>query len=187
MPILLNLSVNLLLGSGIAMVARKSEAMQRNWLSWSTLCLLAFESLCITPMATFAFRFYPDWSLLYLLDPEVFPNLPYWIGWLSIVVIVLNFMTATSAYLITRAGILKQRAAIKFSPLVIGASSFLILTVLFYKRIFFIGDYEAFLAGEAQLLPTTLVGILGITVYLATAGFIAWLSKRFSESDPKIF
>jgi hypothetical protein len=187
MPILLNLCVNLLLGSSIAMVARKSKAMQQNWLSWSSLCLLAFESLCVTPMATFAFRFYPDWSMLYLLDPEVFPNLPYWIGWLSILVVILNFVMATTAYLVTRSGILAQRAAIEFSPLILGASSLLVLTVLFYKRIFFIGDYEAFLAGEAQLMLTTPVGIFGLAVYIMAIGFIIWLAKRFSESDPKFF
>ena len=129
MPILLNLCVNLLLGSSLAMVARKSKAMEQNWLSWSSLALLGFESLCVTPMATYAFRFYPDWSMLYLLDPEVFPRLPYWIGWLSILVVILNFITATAAYLVTRSGILNQRSAIEFSPLIIGASSFLVLTV----------------------------------------------------------
>ena len=187
MPILLNLCVNLLLGSGIAMVARNSKAMEQNWLSWSTLSLLAFESICITPMATFAFRFYPDWSMLYLLDPEVFPNLPYWVGWLSILVVILNFMTATCAYLVTRSGILRQRASLEFSPLAIGATSLLALVVLFHNRIFFIGDYEAFLAGEAKLILTTAIGIFGVAVYLAAIGFITWLAKRFSESDPKFF
>lgn len=187
MPILLNLCMSLLLGSSIAMVARNSKAMQQHWLSWSSLALLAFEALCITPMATFAFRFYPDWSVLYLLDPELFPRFPYWVGWFSILVIILNFITATSAYLITRYGILKESIAWMLSPMVIGASSLLVIVALFYKRIFFIGDYEAFLAGEAQLILTTTIGITGITVYCLAVGFVTWLSRRFSLSDPKLF
>ena len=187
MPILLNLCMSLLLGSSIAMVARNSKAMQQNWLSWSSLALLAFEAICITPMATFAFRFYPDWSVLYLLDPELFPRFPYWVGWFSILVIILNFITATGAYLITRYGILKESIAWMLSPMVIGASSLLLIVALFYKQIFFIGDYEAFLAGEAQLILTTTIGITGIAVYCLAVGFVTWLSRRFSQSDPKLF
>ena len=187
MPILMNLCINLLLGSSIAMVARNSAAMRENWLSWSSLALLTFEAICVTPMATYAFRFYPDWSMLYLLDPEIFPRFPYWVGWLSILVIVVNFITATTAYLITRRGILNGKFAWSWAPIIVGASSLLLILLVFHKRIFFIGDYESFLAGEAQLIVKTLVGASGGLVCCLALGFVAWLSKRFSESDPKLF
>ena len=169
------------------MVARNSAAMKANWLSWSSLAMLGFEAICITPMATYAFRFYPDWSMLYLLDPEIFPRFPYWVGWLSLVVVALNFITATLAYLITREGILKQSSSWSLAPLVIGAVALSGILILFHKRILFIGDYEAFLAGEAELIVKTIVGGFGIVVYLLALGFVAWLSQRFSEADPKFF
>ena len=187
MPILMNLCINLLLGSSIAMVARNSDAMRENWLSWSSLAMLTFEAVCMTPMATYAFRFYPDWSMLYLLDPEIFPRFPYWVGWLSIVVVALNFVTATIGYLITRHGILSENSTWSLAPMIVGATSLLAIVMVFHKRIFFIGDYESFLAGEAQLIVTTVVGGCGVLVYCLALGFVAWLSQRFSESDPKLF
>ena len=187
MPILMNLCINVLLGSSIAMTARKSAAMKENWLSWSSLAMLTFQALCMTPMATFAFRFYPDWSMLYLLDPEVFPRFPYWVGWLSLAVIALNFATATIAYLITRRAILNESGRWSLAPFITGTSALLVLLALFHKRIFFIGDYEAFLAGEAQLILKTVVGLSGVLVYGLAIGFVAWLAKRFSEADPKLF
>lgn len=187
MPILMNLCINVLLGSSIAITARKSAAMKENWLSWSSLAMLTFEALCMTPMATYTFRFYPDWSMLYLLDPEIFPRFPYWVGWLSLVVIALNFATATIAYLITRQAILNENDRWSMAPLVSGGIALLIVLALFYKRIFFIGDYEAFLAGEAQLSIKTIAGLSGVLVYGLAIGFVTWLGRRFSESDPKFF
>ena len=183
----MNLCISILLGSSIAMVARQSNAMKENWLSWSSLAMLAFQAVCMTPMATYAFRFYPDWSMPYLLDPEIFPRFPYWVGWLSIVVVISNFLTATLAYLTTRHGILLGKSTLSLAPIVIGATALLTTLLLFHKRIFFIGDYEAFLAGEAKLIVTTVVGGCGILVCCLAFGFVAWLSRRFSEADPKLF
>ena len=169
------------------MIARQSKAMRESWLSWSSLAMLAFEAVCITPMATYAFRFYPDWSMLYLLDPEIFPRFPYWVGWLSIFVVALNFLTVTAAYLITREAILREKLNIALATIITGASSFILILLIFHKRIFFVGDYEAFLAGEAQLIIKTIVGISGIVVCCLGVGFVSWLGQRFSERDPKIF
>ncbi len=169
------------------MVARNSPAMKENWLSWSSLAMLAFEAVCMTPMATYAFRFYPDWSMLYLLDPEIFPRFPYWVGWLSFVVVILNFISATGAYLITRRCLLNDKSTWALAPIISAAAGLLIVLALFHKRIFFIGDYEAFLAGEAQLIIKTIVGASGLLVYCLALGFVAWLAQRFSESDPKFF
>ena len=184
MPVLINIAADLVLGSAMAWAARHSPAMQKSWLSWSTLALLAFEAICVTPMATFAFRFYPEWSTLYFIDPQAFPQFPHWVGWLSAIAILINFLCAMAGYLTTRAGILEDNKAMAYGALTTGASALVFMCVIFNGRIFFVGNYESFLAGEAELLVTTTIGIVGVLVYGLAAGYISWLRNSFAESDP---
>ena len=47
--------------------------------------LLAFQAIVVTPIATLLFRFYPQWSMFYWFDPQIFPELDAYTGMLSAV------------------------------------------------------------------------------------------------------
>ena len=83
--------------------------------------------------------------------------------------------------------ILSENSTWSLAPMIAGATSFIGHRLIFHKRIFFIGDYESFLAGEAQLIVTTIVGISAFLFIALASGFVSLALKRFSESDPKFF
>jgi hypothetical protein len=187
MPVAINIAANLIFGASIAWVARRSETLQEHWLNWSSLLLCAFEAVLITPTTTYLFRFYPHWSTFYLFDPKEFPAIQDWLGWLSLMVIALNFIAALTGYLITRRGILKESFPQTILPILGGCLIITGLSILLYERVFFLGEYDAFWEGETSMLLGQAPGIVGILLYLVSAGFVVWIHLRYGEQEPKFF
>src|SRR6478672_9560650 len=102
MPVLINLAVNVVLGASGVLALRKSPALRQGFLSWQLLLLTAFEALVFTPVATYLFRFYPQWSMLYLFDPQLYPDLERWLSVLSALIITLNFAALVGGYALAR-------------------------------------------------------------------------------------
>ena len=187
MPVAINIAANLILGGAIAWAARRSETLQESWLNWSTLFLCAFEALLVTPATTYLFRFYPHWSTFYLFDPREFPAIEDWLGWLSVIVMSLNFLAAIVGYLMTRHGILKESLFHMLLPILLGTLTIAVLTTILYERVFFIGGYDTFWEGDSAILMSQAPGIVGTLLYLFAAGFVAWIHIRFGEQEPKFF
>jgi hypothetical protein len=137
-----------------------------------------------TPVATFLFRFYPQWSMLYWFDPQIFPELHRWFGWLSALAVLLNFGAALLGYLLARLGVISGHAWLWSLPMVAAIAGIAYLAVGFGDRLVFIGDYDSFWQGNAQLAVTSPVGWVGIATYAGAALFVAWTHRRFGNRDP---
>lgn len=186
MPVVINIAVNLLLGAGLVLAVRRSPAMREGLFSWSLFLLIAFEAFAFTPIATYIFRFYPQWSMLYLFDPQIFPDLHHWIGWLSLLAIFLNFAAALCGYVIARIGVLSGQSYIWGAPLAIGTALIAYVGVVYGERVVFVGDYDAFWQGNAVLFVTQPPGWAGVVLYLGAAAMLIWTRNRFQNHDPSL-
>ena len=105
MPAPLNAAANLIFGAAGAMLLRRDAALRDDPFNGYFFTLLLFEAALVTPAATYLFRFYPDWSLLYWFDPQIYPRLELYVGWLSGTAIVANFILLLLGYTAARWGI----------------------------------------------------------------------------------
>jgi hypothetical protein len=186
MPALINIAANLILGGAVAWVLRGSSAIRREVMSWALLALVGFEALIFTPVATYLFRFYPQWSMLYVFDPQIFPALESWIGVLSFLEVLLNFAAAVGAFCATREGLLRGKRWLTYAAPGLGAGLALVLFMAYGERIVFMGDYDTFWQGNADLFLVRLGGWVGLTLYAGAVFFIVFLHRRFADHDPKL-
>ena len=186
MPIIVNLSATLLLGASLAAATRSSPAFKESFVNWVLVFLLAFVALVITPVATFALRFYPQWSMLYFFDPQIFPNLNQWLNPLSALAAISNFATATLGYGLTRAGYLSKTPTKYLTPFILSIGALLGVLILQFDQLIFVGDYDAYWEGKANLFIRTTPGILGSSAYLSACIFVLWIRTRFHGRDPKL-
>ncbi len=186
MPALVNAAGNLVLGAAAVLAVRRSPAMRQHPLSWSLLVLIAFEAVVVTPVATYLFRFYPQWSLLYWFDPQLFPELQSWFGALSLLAVLLNLAAAVAGYLIARYGVKIGRLWPVELPIAVGVGAIVAVAVKWGDRILYVGDYDEFWQGNASLFLATFPGWAGLALYVAAGGFIYWLHSRFKTRDPSI-
>ena len=187
MPVAINIAANLIFGALIAWVARRSTTLEESWLNWSSLMLFAFEAVLITPATTYLFRFYPHWSTFYVFDPQKFPAIQDWLGWLSLLVIVLNFGAALAGYLMTRSGILNASTPRMLLPILVGTVLIGLLGTLLYDRIFFVAEYDSFWEGDTAMLLGQTPGIVGVLAYLLSGAFVLWIHIRFGKQGPRFF
>jgi hypothetical protein len=186
MPVIVNICANLLFGAALVLAVRRSPAMRDAFLSWSLFFLIAFEAVVFTPVATFLFRFYPQWSMLYWFDPQIFPELDLWFGWLSALAVLLNFGAALLGYFLARLGVITGQAWLWSLPLAASAAAIAYVAFSFGERLVFIGDYDAFWQGNAQLMFSNLVGWIGVLCYIGTGAFVVWTHRRFHDHDPSL-
>ncbi len=185
MPALINLIANIPLGAAFAWAVKESPAMRRETLSWIFFLFLAFEAVVVTPLCTFMFRFYPQWSMLYWFDPQIFSELDNWTGVLSIPLLLLHFATGLFGFLAARRGLVSERKLMWQAPLFGGGVVTLLLIILFANRIAFVGDYDTFWQGNATFFLKKIVGFVGVTLYVLSFLFVLWVRSRFAHKDPK--
>lgn len=187
MPAIINILGNLLFGGCLALVARNSATMRNELVSWTFFFLLAFESLFVTPIATYLFRFYPQWSMLYWFDPQIFTSFDQWVGWLSALAILLNFAAAFAGFILARWGVITHNIWFKALPMTVAIA--LIATVFwqFGNRIAFIGDYDAYWQGNASMFLARVPGWIGLFLHIGTILFVLWVHSRFGEREPRLF
>jgi hypothetical protein len=185
MPALINIAVNLAFGASLAWTLRRSPALREELFAWPLLLLLAFEALVFTPVATYLFRFYPQWSMLYWFDPQVFPGLDAWTGVLSFLAILLNFAAVLGGYMLVRASLLRPQTWLRYVPFACAAGLSLLVFALYGRRVVFIGDYDEFWQGTAHFLFAGLAGWIGLLCYASTFGLVWWVGQRFSHHEPR--
>jgi hypothetical protein len=186
MPALINIAFNLLLGTALVLVLRHSPALRQELISWSFFVLLGFEAVLVTPVTTYLFRFYPQWSMLYFFDPQIFPDLERYIGLLSLLAVVLNVGAGFAGYLLARLAVVLRQPWMWAAP--IGAAFGIVFTVfiLHGDRVLFVGDYDEFWQGNAAFILTSVPGITGVMLYLAAAALVVLVRWRFKDHDPRL-
>src|SRR5690606_29675259 len=140
MPALLNVCANLILGSAVAHLSRRSEAMRNELLAWPLLFLLIFQAAVATPVVTYLFRFYPQWSMFYWFDPQIFTTFDRWVGTLAAVAVVANFASMVLGYAVVRRGLTAGPQWLRLLP---GATALVLMALMtwqFWERIAFVGD-----------------------------------------------
>ena len=185
MPIIINLAATMLFGAGLAAVAKSSPAFKEQFVNWVFIFLLSFVAFVITPVTTYTFRFYPQWSMLYLFDPQLFPDLDKWLNLLSAASALSNFLAGIFGYGLARSGYLSQNRTKSSLPFVIGVGMLLTVLIFQFDRIAFVGDYDAYWQGQALLMIKTAPGLLGLFTYLGAFIFILWVHSRFAGRDPE--
>lgn len=185
MPAPINIALNLVLGSVLAWVLRRSPAMRQELLNWSLLLLLAIEAVLITPMTTYLFRFYPHWSMLYLLDPQVYPVVDDLTGILSLLAVCLNFGAAFLGYWLMRESLLTGKTWQRILPSSLAAVIIVAVFGFCYQQVGLMGDYDDFWQGQARFILLTFAGWLGVLVYGGAAALVTWVHLRFSRNDPQ--
>lgn len=187
MPAIINIAANLLFGAALALLTRHSRALKQEAISWQLLFLMSFEALIFTPVATYLFRFYPQWSMLYAFDPQLFPELDRWIGMLSAAAVGLNFAAAVGGFFLARQGVRTGKVAWALGPIVAAALTLVLTAAIFPERIALIGDYDAFWQGNAVLFLKRAPGWVGLALYLGAIGFLRWVHVRYRHHDPTLF
>lgn len=186
MPAVINIATSSILGASMALVARRSPALRQEVASWPLFLLLAYQALVFTPVATYLFRFHSQWSMLYLLDPQIYPQLDGWIGWLSAAAVLLNGCAALLGYLVARSGILSDQPLVASLPILAGVVAVGIVALAYGERLIFIGDYDEFWQGNARLFVEHTAGWVGLGAHLVAIVFVLWVSIRFGKRDPAL-
>jgi hypothetical protein len=184
MPAILNFFGNVVLGGTMAFIARRSIAARRELLSWPLLFVLAFEAVIVTPIATYLFRFYPQWSMLYGFDPQVFTGLDRFVGLLSLVAIVLNFLGVVGGYMMVRLGLITDTAWMWGGPFALSGLVALYVILFYADRIIYVGDYDSFSNGGARFFLATTPGWMGILLFVSAGAFLWWVRMRYGRRDP---
>lgn len=186
MPALLNVAASLAFGASLALVLRRSPSLRDETLSWPFLVLLAFEAVIATPVATLLFRFYPQWSMFYWFDPQIFPEIDGWTGVLSAIAVAANAVAAVTGFMIVRQSVRSGPEWLRWVPF--GATGLMVAWALvaFPRRIVRIGDYDEFWQGHAPLVVSRFAGWMGIATYAAAAILVVWLRQRYADREPEI-
>jgi hypothetical protein len=186
MPAVINIAGNLALGSALTLAVRKSPALRRDFVNWAFLLLVSFEAVVFTPIATYLFRFYPQWSMLYWFDPQIFPEIESFVGILSFTAVLLNFGAVVLGYHLTREGLLRGDRRLTYVSAAAGGLLLLAVLGLYGERVALIGDYDTFWQGNAVVLFRRLAGWVGFLSYVGAGLFVFYVHRRFHDHDPSL-
>ncbi|MEO1173158.1 MAG: hypothetical protein AAFX94_14075 [Myxococcota bacterium] len=184
MPVLFNVIAHFTLGSVLATTARRSTRFRQELVSWPLILLVAFHAVLAAPSATFLFRFYPQWSLLYAFDPQVFPALERWLAPMSGGVVLTNLTLGILGLLVSREGLVRGSVVLERLPLVIATLGAVAGAVFYGERILWVGSYDAYWQDQALFIGLTPAGWVGLATYLAGITFVVWIRSRFADHEP---
>lgn len=180
MPALINIAANLIFGAALARMTKDSPHHREGFISWPLILLVAFESFLVTPVATYVFRFHPQWSLLYAFDPQVYGGLLSWVGVLSAGAVLLNYVCALWGFAATRVAMRKAWPWLAYIPWVMGVGIIAGVVWSYGSRILYLGEYDAFWHGRAQLFVTQPAGWVALLPYVFALPYLFWVKKRLA-------
>jgi hypothetical protein len=183
LPIPLELSLALLLGTIFAAAARSQfKAGQSPW-GRELYAVLLFEGIIAWPVAIYFLLVHPDWSWLYLVDPNR-------LSWaISALVLVAHAVLLVGGYLAGYALVHGRRERELGIAMAVFAGAVLIATVLCRGRVLASGTFAEYHAGyAASMFERKLVWSLGATgLAVVTAAVIVGVAvwehgKRYREA-----
>ncbi len=185
MPCAFIAAAQLMVGGALPLLLRRSPALRAALLNWQVLVLAAFEALVVTPISTFLLCTYPQWSLLYVFDPQLYPQLEMRLLGISALGVLLNFALLLTGYAWARSGILQGRRRRAWGPVGLGLGIQALGLALFAERIAYVGDFDSFWQGQAARLQQRSAGWLSVLLVAATLGLLVSIWQRFRRADPR--
>ena len=176
---------NFCLGAAIVWCWRRSPALQDSLFCWQLLALGLYEALILTPVATYLLRFYPQWTLHYGWDPQIHPNLEGMLGWLSWPAIFGLYLAAFAGFGLTRLALLRQSPSLTLAPLAAGAGLWLLALLRWRRQFAYIGTFDDFSAGQADLWLLHLAGWVHMALYLSAVTYVVLLQRTYGSRDPR--
>jgi hypothetical protein len=165
-PVFVTWGLQALFGWLAVLLTRRSEEIKSNAWGWIALSLIGFEACCITPYSVYTFRFYNDWSLHYLVDPDIYPQVGNFGFLLSALIIIANFALLISTYLLSRLLVLRGQLLLFGLPALIAVGFLLADIILFAPRMVRVSDYFTYMGGGGTSYFTHPIGLLGMGIYL---------------------
>jgi hypothetical protein len=184
MPLLMNFGINIIFGASMALVGRQSLAMKEDLISWPLVFVVAFESLIMTPVCTFQLQFFPQWSLFYWFDPQLFPSLHDILSKASFLIILFNFLGALFGLAITRRGVVENSRIYRAICPMIGLFFFSLGILLLWPQTSPRTTTDSYWYHNDPLILGW-PGWMGLACYLLGFLFVLWSYSRFSSQDPQ--
>jgi len=153
------------------------------------LSALAFQTVFCMPLAIYCYLLYPDWCWMYWLDAEQVPRL--WV-----VLAFLGYYAAMTIGFGVSARAERARPGLGRKILDCILAVFLVLLVIFFRRLFFVGSLEQFRARALPFLarrePLFVLLLLGFALAISALVYILTyfgheLDWRWTEEDRRKF
>jgi hypothetical protein len=186
MPLPLHLLFVFMLGAALPLALRRSAALHDAFFNWQLLAVGLFTALVVTPVCTGLLRFYPQWSLMYAFDPQLYPAVERQVMLLCAAALLGQSACLLAGYALARFAVVKQRLDLIGVPLLAAALG--VGAVLFYglDRVRAVGDYDAFLLGRARPYLHQPPAVWGALLMLSSCVFLGWTWRRFRHGDPTV-
>lgn len=177
--------ISFVVGGAIALACKEREAPRirdRNRLLYRG---MLFQSTILTPVILYFMLRFPDWEWNYMFDAGTFffgggqPTLAFAILCVGVALINLSFFLG---FLLVEALVARGRERAALGALGgVGAAIGLTIAVM-YRQTLHLGTYDAFQAGEADLIFTNLeflaVETIAGLLVVPTVAWIIWSNRR---------
>lgn len=173
MPFYFNLLISFALGAlWVERLKRRPELFRAGLLSFPLIGHIVFQLIVLTPIQVFQFRFHHDWSLGYLIDPELHPEVDEYLAIWSFLAALLLVGVGVLGHLVGRLPFDKPKTpAVRYAHAACAVLALAIGGILF-REWWWIGTFDEFFAGEARFLLRTPTGLVGIAELAACGAFL---------------
>jgi hypothetical protein len=167
-----------LLGALAAWRARSAPDYDED-VSWPLITLALFCAVVVAPVTAYQFCFHHAWSVLYVLDPQLYPGVAAWRGRLAFVVALCNLASVYGGFLATRRGV-RHGSTLWTRAAPCGSAALIAGTLLVAsQRVAYVGSFAEFWSAQAVVLPLSAAGWVALVECLLAAGFLAALGRRY--------
>ncbi|MCC6807560.1 MAG: hypothetical protein IT381_09055 [Deltaproteobacteria bacterium] len=184
MPFYLNLILSFVMPILWGERLRDRPWLFEHFLSWPLITSIGFQAMVLTPIQSFHFRFHHDWSLGYLVDPDLHPAVDTYLTFWSLLAAILLLGAALTGYLVARIPFEKPKSNARKIALGAAAVVTVLLVAIMRHELFFIGEYGEYYGGETRFLLLTPTGILGVVQLVACAAFL-FFAPRLLDRIPR--
>jgi hypothetical protein len=186
MPLPLHLLFVFMLGAALPLGLRRSAALHDAFFNWQLLAVGLYSAVVVTPVCTGLLRFYPQWSLMYAFDPQLYPAVDQQVMLLCVAALLGQSVCLLTGYALARFAAIKQRLDLIGVPLlatVMGAAA-----ILFYgfDRVRAVGDYDAFYMGRARPYLHQPPAVWGAFLLLSSLVFLECTWRLYRHRDPTL-
>lgn len=151
MPIAFVFALTILMPYLVLICRRHTSELDSNFLGWFFLLLCSFQTLAITPYLLYLSRFYRDWGIFYLVNPEQFPILETQSLAISGIIVVIGYFLMILSYGYTRLTLRSRHMFAVHWPLFITLGASGAAGYFFQERLMRVANYSSFWDGSGVI------------------------------------